>query len=118
MPSDAPATPRPLRGGVAVGRGGVCIIIRKIVILQTPPLTPPLEGRGTAAALRYYEECLERSEKYKLNNSFVSIKNKYLSVEKRGFFKLRLVLKMPMKTGEKYFTALHENFLENLGITP
>ena len=103
MPSDAPAIPRPLRGGVAVGRGGVCIIIRKIGILQTPPLTPPLEGRGTAAALRYYEECLERSEKYKLDNSFVSIKNKYLALGKRGFSKLRLIFKNADENGGKIF---------------
>ena len=42
------AAPLPCRGGVPEGRGGVSNILSARE-LQTPPPTPPLEGRGVAA---------------------------------------------------------------------
>ena len=47
---DAAATPLPCRGGVG---GGVSDFAADDLTLQTPPLTPPLEGRGMVAPEDY-----------------------------------------------------------------
>ena len=52
QPSDAPAAPRPCRGGVAVGRGGVSIISQNSNITDpTPDPSPWGEGSGWRLAL-------------------------------------------------------------------